>query len=187
MTNDPDNLPDHLTFSQRYGFEPLPEPMRLEELSDDLRRETWNAVRELLLKKSNEFRLNVYSFHGESTKFVERIVGSIGKIPEDEVPTQHDDIMSALKHGCLHITFHTVLNLIETILNDRDVDDGFAGKISHLFEKHGAAYWLDTSRRPYRFVPRVSKEHGEATQQAVQTVEQSGMAAGASTHLRQAV
>ena len=39
---------DHLTFSQRHGYEPLPEPMQLEELSDDLRREIWNATWDLL-------------------------------------------------------------------------------------------------------------------------------------------
>ena len=40
------------SFSRRYGYKPLPEPMRLEELSSDLRREIWNAVREVLLEKS---------------------------------------------------------------------------------------------------------------------------------------
>ena len=33
-------------FSLRYGYEPLPEPMRLEELSSDLRRKIWNEVRD---------------------------------------------------------------------------------------------------------------------------------------------
>ena len=51
MRNDHDDLPDHLTFSQRYCYEPLPKPMKLEEISDDLRREIWNAIRELLLEK----------------------------------------------------------------------------------------------------------------------------------------
>ena len=48
MTNDRDYPPDHLTFSQRHGYEPIPEPMRLEHISDDLRRELWNTVRTLL-------------------------------------------------------------------------------------------------------------------------------------------
>ena len=39
MAEKRDTSTDHLTFSQRYGYEPLPEPMRLEELSDDLRRQ----------------------------------------------------------------------------------------------------------------------------------------------------
>jgi len=42
--NEREKFPEHFTFSQRYGYEPLPEPMRLEYLSDDLRRELCNAV-----------------------------------------------------------------------------------------------------------------------------------------------
>ena len=38
-----------LSFSQRHGYEDLPKAMRLEELSNDLRREIWNEVRRLLL------------------------------------------------------------------------------------------------------------------------------------------
>ena len=49
MTNDSEVLLDHLTFSQRYGYESLPGPMKLEEISNDLRREIWNTVRELML------------------------------------------------------------------------------------------------------------------------------------------
>ena len=48
MAEKRDSSADHLTFSQRYGYEPLPEPMRLEHISDDLRREIWNALREFL-------------------------------------------------------------------------------------------------------------------------------------------
>ena len=48
MPNNRDGVSDHLTFLQRHGHEPLPEPMRLEELSDDLRREIWNLVYDFL-------------------------------------------------------------------------------------------------------------------------------------------
>ena len=40
--------PYPLTFSQRYGYEPLPEPMRPGEISPDLRREIANATMDLL-------------------------------------------------------------------------------------------------------------------------------------------
>lgn len=35
----------HGNFSQRFGYEPVPAPMRLEEVSTDLRREVWNTIR----------------------------------------------------------------------------------------------------------------------------------------------
>ena len=46
----PTETPYPLTFSQRYGYEPLPEPMRPGEISPDLRREIANAAMDLLSK-----------------------------------------------------------------------------------------------------------------------------------------
>ena len=58
-------------------------------------------------------------------------------------------------------------------------------KIKNLFSKHSASYYLDTSRRPYRFFPCASREQGEATKKAIETIQSAGMD-GATTHLRQA-
>lgn len=44
MSNERKQFPEHFTFSQRYGYEPLPESMRFGHLSNDLRRELCNAV-----------------------------------------------------------------------------------------------------------------------------------------------
>ena len=79
-----------------------------------------------------------------------------------------------------------LLDTLEAIINDRELRGDFAERIGHSFKTHGAAYWLDTSRYPYRFIPSTSKEQGEATRQAIETVEQSGIATGATTHLREA-
>ena len=50
-------FPAHFTFSQRYGYEPLPEPMRLEHLSNDLRLDLWDSdeqgIRHSLLNQSS--------------------------------------------------------------------------------------------------------------------------------------
>ena len=185
MTNDRNDPPDHLTFSQRYGYEPIPEPMRLEEISDDLRRELWNTVRELVISmKSGNFE---YSFYGKNEKFIERVLGRYNKTSESEVSIKYNSVMSDFKKGCLSSEFNKLLSMLEIIINDRDVDDDFAEKIRHLFEAYGAAYWLDVSRFPYWFIPSTSKEQGEAIRQAIETVVQSGIAGGAATHLRKAV
>ncbi len=57
--------------------------------------------------------------------------------------------------------------------------------ISNQFNQHAAPYWLDISQSPCRFFPRSSREQGEATQQAIEMLRESGME-GATTHLRQA-
>ena len=78
---------EHFTFSQRYGYEPLPAPMRLEELSDDLRREIWNAVRGLLLEKRQSNARGFYYFLRREERIIERVLGRFTKRPESEIST----------------------------------------------------------------------------------------------------
>ena len=120
-------------------------------------------------------------------RFFERVIGKCLKMPESIVPTEYDDILKNFEKICITIKFNRLIDFLEIIANDKDGTDGFPDRIGQLFEAHAAAYWLDMSRYPCRFVPRASREQGEATRQAVETVEQSGVAPGAATHLRHAV
>ena len=172
------------SFSQRYGYEPLPEPMRLEEISNDLRREIWNAVREVLVEKRGG-PSGYYYFEAPGKRFVERVLGANTKTSEDEIPTEHDQVCAHLKNSVLNPQFNQVLDLIEIMVNDRDITENFGKRMSNSFEQYAAAYWLDTSQQPYRFVPRSSKEQGEATQQAIETIRENNLE-GAAAHLRQA-
>ena len=186
MTNDRDDLPDHLTFSQRYGYEPIPEQMRLEEISVDLRRELWNTVRELVLSMRSTLGYGYY-FPDREKRIIERIIGKYKRTPESKVSTDYDDVITHFETAFYSLEFNKLLEMLEVIINHKEVRDYYSERIRHLFEVHGAAYWLDTSRLPYRFIPSTSKEQGEATRQAIETVEQSGIAPGATTHLRKAV
>ena len=172
------------SFSQRYGYEPLPEPMRLEELSSDLRREIWNEVRDFLLEKTVGYSPNLY-FNTEDERFIERVLGSHTKRPRDTINTDHDQVLSNFKKSILGSEFNQVLDLIEIMVNDRYMREDFAKRMNNLFEQCAAAYRLDTSQRPYCFVPLASKEQGEATQKAIETIRESNLDAAAA-HLRQA-
>ena len=184
MNDNQDKSAGSLTFSQREGYESLPEPMRLEELSDDLRREIWNKVRELL--RSSSF-VGLRGFGSAGEKCIERVLGKLLRMNEDEISTDYEHIMQLLKNYIMQEDrFNKVLDLIEIIVDDESVTDEFANKIAYLFEVHAAAYWLDTSRRPYQFFPCSTKEQGEATRAAIETIRASSME-GAETHLRQAV
>ena len=173
-----DNSFQYLTFSQRYGYEPLPEPMRLEFLSKDLRRELCNVVYELLGKGV---------FHHSSTRLSARLLGRFLKLTEDEVTESWIDTYKRFKSVLLDeaVKFNQVLELIELIVNDTDVDQTFAKMIQLLFEQHSAAYYLDLSQRTYMFHPRGNREQGDATIKAINTIKENGMDASVS-HLRQA-
>ena len=187
MTDNRDDSFNNLTFSQRHGYARLPEPMQLEEVSDDLRRELWNETRKLLLSLIS---FNIYSggrhFTSEGRHFAERILGKLLKKPEDEIDTsKYRIILNDLKSVIIRGKFNIVLDLIEIIANDTLGKVEFAHTISSLADSFSAAYRLDTTRGPFRFFPRSSKEQGEAAKQATETIHGAGMD-GASTHLRNA-
>ena len=180
MNDNRGHFEKYITFSQREGYESIPEPMRLEEISDDLRREIWNETRRFLMSRFS----NGYSFNAEGIKFVEYVIGSLTKTAEDEINTDYDIMSDIFKNFILYSPFNTVLDLVELMLY-KECNSIFANQINYLFERHAAAYWLDLSRSPYQFFPRSNKAQGEATRSAIETIRASGME-GADTHLRQA-
>ena len=183
MKHNRDEFSNQLTFSQRYHYEPLPEPMCLEEVSKNLRRKIWNAIREWLLKHRRSSRS--YSFDSLAVRFSERILGKFKEQPEDEIRTDYKTVLYHFKKIVLQERFNRVLDLVEIIVNDGDVEDELTCRLKELFEFCAAAYRLDTSQRPYSFFPQTSEAQGEATRQAIETLREGGMD-GATAHLRQA-
>ena len=165
----------------------MPEPMRLEEISDALRREIWNETRrrlQLLVSYRYESRYKKYYFSAEGVEFIEHVLGRLFKIPEDDVDTTYSYVIDLLRKTILNDYFNKVLDLVEIICNEKP-NRKFVFQIYHVFEAHSAAYWLDFSHRPYQFFPRSDKAQGEAIRSAIETIRESGME-GARAHLRQA-
>ena len=158
--------------------------MRLEKISDDLRREIWNAVRTLLFK----YRWHsgfAYSFRANGQRFIERVLGRFQKRSEDDVSTVYQEVMDICKNVVTTHKFNRVLDFLEFMIDEQKDLAEFADTIEGLFERHGAAYRLDTSGLHCQFIPCSSKEQGDAVQQAFETLREGDMR-GATTHLRDA-
>ncbi len=192
MADEPSKSTDQLTFSQRHGYEPLPQAMRLEELSDNLRIEIFNAVRSLFLgidSNSSQF-LSV-----QQKRLIECVSGEFlgqtedtiikGFIPVSEVPKR-------IKEAILKDKFNRILDLIEITIKHgfivpemgRDTEI-FVHCVHDLFQKHSAPYRLDISHSPHHFLPICSKEQGDLLLKDIRMIQNGGME-GAETHLRQA-
>ena len=163
--------------------------MQLEQLSDDLRREIWNLIRGNLLDIREDRGCDHHIFPEYFERFVEHLFGKLLKLPEDKISTDYEDVLEKFKKIILEGRFDQLLSLIELILNDDSeyfmYNFVFANSISELFDFHAAAYCLEVTQKPYQFIPRNNPEQGEAVQQALKTVEKSGMT-GTSAHLRKA-
>ena len=191
MNDNPEHSEKCLTFSQREGYESMPEPMRLGELSKDLRQEIWNEARRLLLlmrETVGERYTRFLDYFGEdATRVIERVIGKIQNETEDEIDTEFDVVLDVFKEIILDSSFNSVLDLVELVICEipkLEINQNrFSTEIRRSFERHAAAYWLDTSSHPPRFFPRSNKAQGEATRSAIETIRASGME-GADTHLR---
>lgn len=178
-----------LTFSQRQGYESMPEQMHLEEISDDLRREIWNETRRLLLLMRSINSFGMPYFGDDAARMIERIIGKIKHQTEDDVNLEHDVVLTTIKNIIFVSSFNKVIDLVELIISESPKlmieEDRFLLEINHIFKMHAAAYWLDTSALPPRFFPHSTKMQGEATKFAINTIRSGGMK-GAETHLRKA-
>ena len=184
MENERSRPPVHLTFSQRHEYEPLPEPMQLENISQDLRRAIWNAIRNLFLGVQKS-AYGEYFFDSNEKRFIERFLGEFFSKPESNISTDYEDVIKVCKRAILESKFNKILDFLEIMLNDEYIMMNFAERIKRLFKKHAAPYWLDISQQPYQFFPQCNESQGEAIQKAIETLLNNNMG-GAVAHLRQA-
>ncbi len=183
MTAKRGDFPGHLTFSQRHGYEPFPEPMQLEQISPDLRREIWNLVYLLFLDNA----LDTYqggAFEPDYAKTIAVVFGRFVGRPISQITVKYSEISRITERLTLEENFNRLLDFLEIMIDEHESSD-LAEKIGSLFTKHAAAYWLDTSSTPCRFIPCSSQEQGLATQRALEFIRQAGMT-GATAHLHQA-
>ena len=157
--------------------------MRLGELSPDLRRELWNIVRRLL--KGISYPTSHEPYFGDFNEGrIERVLGRFARIPESEVDTSYPKVVNWFERIIMKSEFNQVLDFIGIIVNEIDNHEYIdPADINDLFISHQAAYWLDTSQRPYRFIPCANPEQGAATRKAIETLLEGGRG-GAATHLR---
>ena len=190
--------PNHLTFSQRNNLVPLPEPMKLGELSDDLRRNVWNVSDKFLQAVSyRNITTSERLLLPDVEELMVYVLGHVWKKPEDEIRAvpKKSVLVSVREHFRAMVfkgDFNIVFDLLEMILNEGSrLSSGhfnhFADNIKKVFERHRAAYRLVfiKEHRCYQFFPQSSEEEGQAIQQAVETVQDGGMQ-GAAVHLREA-
>ena len=99
-------------------------------------------------------------FVEDEARFVERVFGRFFRQTEDQIGNRYDDVMDSTNRIIIKRAFHKVLDFLEIMINDGHDTMHFLDRTKELFEQHGAAYWLDTSQRPYQFflVPPRNRE-----------------------------
>ena len=174
-----------LSFSQREGKAPLPEPMRLQHLPKAFRNLVWYAVDLAIERKcyaGNTYYMDSAPIRDICIEYYLRI----HQLPHDSnthTPPQHRKHLKAI---IIKEPYDGVLTLVEFILCHGLCHKQLRQSLLTAFASVPVAYTVQTLESLPTIVPRASEESGAATQQAMVDVEGKGPA-GAKTHLRKAV
>ena len=180
MAHENNNDFHKLTFSQREGQAPLPKLMQPEYLPQKFRQLAWQAIDTEIVNASTNNKGNIYSII-DSYQFDIR-----GQFHDEiEEWSEEDYYFDFCKEWIRDKGYHEVLTFIEFILRNEDCSENLHKDLVDVFEKAPVAYFVDDKDGLPTIMPRVSREAGEATRQAIETLRKNSME-GAATHLRQA-
>lgn len=187
MTHGNDNDFDRLTFSQREGKAPLPEPMQLDHIPRKFRQLAWKSIEEEISRLtdyvSDDFDYHYWtsSFHDITNSYHFDVLEE----PHDEIRYDAHENSKFVRDNIWNGTYHEVLTLIEYILRDKRCSENLYKNLVDAFDTTPTAYFVGDVNGLPTVMPRPSREAGEATKQAIEAIHESGMD-GAATHLRQA-
>lgn len=192
-----DHSINKLTFAQREGRTPLPEPMRLQHISKKFRQLVWLTIETAIQKDITEdfdahsrvyYRYKPYSNIGNIfaryrfnvCEEFHTDIPSFG--PNEYKPTEDMELAQRIIQSG---KYHEVLTFIEYILRDRDCPTDLHKSLVKTFEDGPTAYFLIQAGNLLTVAPRINKEFSASLQKALKTFQNTDMES-VGTHFRQA-
>ena len=174
--------PKSVSFSQAQGYEPLPQPLKPEELSRAARVGIWNVLYSMV---SNDARFNYGTLWTPilrliHTHFSGRALdewGQIERIGAEKTLSEAQGII----YGS---PFNRVFDLLTFIMRINRCPQEFIEGIAFTFRRFQLAYVVDTTRPPTIY-PISTPEEGDALVDALRQIDSTGLI-GARKHLQDA-
>jgi len=177
--------PRPLTFSQAQGYEDIPGPLALEEISEEARNKLWSLLYLHVLSQSGLTHpmgpLIVKS------PWAEILLGlhiDFMKSPSDEFSPRLDHFIGEYKERFLRTDrFNRVFDILEMVMRHGNCPPSFVTEAAATFEDCRLAYVVD-QRIPVTILPAATPEEGAAIRNALEDVRAAGLQ-GAESHLRE--
>ena len=171
--------PRNLTFSQAYGYEELPPPLKLGEITDRARTGIWSLL---------YYFVSSESAHGYVQGNWKNIltflhVGHYGRAL-DEFDSSLRNFVRVYKSIFMRDQFNELFDLLLAIMRHPQCPQEFIQTVADVFKEFRLAYVVDTSS-PVTIYPAATREEGEAVLRATAELGAAGLA-GAVNHLRKA-
>ena len=174
-----------LTFSQRVGKAPLPEPMELEVLSENFRIRVWRLIADSI--QDAAWTYDIYESDGKN---LSRVLADFKceVFEEWDDPANHRPSRDSqfVMNYCSNAEYHEVLTLIEFMFRHDKCPNGLRHKLIDVFHQPPlVAYHVLAIDGSLTVVPRACLESGDATRKALEIVENTGPK-GAKVHFQNA-
>lgn len=185
-----------LTFAQREGKAPLPEPMKLEHVPRKFKQLVWLAIeREMddyLKQEENFWKREIIGLNQGIEGILFDYRHEVEGLLADDA--RHKDLIG--RWDCTEdknwvnkllneAEYHDVLSFVEFIIRHESCPETLCNDIKSASEQVPMAYYIQDVNGLSTIIPRLSDKFGEAIQQAIETIEQAEME-GAATHLSEA-
>ena len=170
--------PRNVTFSQAHGYEELPQPLKLEELSEEARTLLWSSLYHYVSKESE------YHVIGRWRNILQTLHLHFHGLPLDEFDSKFRHFINLYKSFIMYEKFNRVFDLLQTIMRHPSCSHEFTKSVAMVFEKCLLAYVVDVTSPPTIY-PASVKEEGLSILRATDELSRAGLT-GAANHLRKA-
>lgn len=172
-----------LTFSQRYGYEDVPQTLQLEELPPTVRVAIWNMLY-LHLNGARKGRYSPYVVGAPWSRILVDLYSLHDNRPLDEWNSNFEDWCSELRHRVERTEINHVFDLIEYLMRHSECPQEFIVRMANVFRSNQLAYTIDAGPPP-TIVPATTPEEGDQLKGNLKELRAAGLHA-ATAYLRTA-
>lgn len=172
------------SFSQKYGYEEVPAPLKLEELPEEARTLIWDLFYLSLDKSSVSGFMGARLVGGPWRQVFQSVHVSLDCLPIDDLDLNFENFRARLRRRIETEPFNKVFDLLEFVVRHRQCPPQFVNDIGIAFELCRLAYVLDIGPPP-TIMPAVTPEEGVALVESLKGLQQAGLN-GSASHLRKA-
>ena len=172
-----------LSFSQAQGYEELPGPLKLEDLSSGSRTQIWNLLYFFLKNSTRDGMYGPY-VTGAWEKILRKMHCFFDDLALDDWRNGLNGTRKELRGHIEHDSFNHVFDRLQFIMRDGNCPLQFIHDLMRVFETCGLAYTIDSGPPPTIF-PVTTSVEGTALIESLQTLRQAGLD-GSTAHLRSA-
>ena len=183
MTDNEGLDPRNLTFSQAQGYDQLPAPLALGELSHQARVKLWDLLADSAwIQYGFDWRWKPGYQWDEIFRALHR---DCLVRPLDEFTVSIETLIQLYRTPILdELPFNKVFDLFQMIMRHQYCPPTFTLSVAEIFEDCRLAYIVDT-QEPATIFPAATKQEGAAITGALKEFRKAGLQ-GAETHLRKA-